>query len=52
MYPWPRFPIVPVVAILGVIALLIVTEGRLFFLVPMLWFWFGAGRRWYGHPHR
>ena len=52
MYPWPRFPIVPAVAILGAIALLVVSEGRLFFLVPMLWFWLGAGRRWYGHPHR
>jgi hypothetical protein len=51
--PWPRFPIVPAVALLVGIAVLIASQGRLFFLVPMLWFWLGAGRRrWYGHPHR
>ena len=51
--PWPRFPVVPVVALLVAIAVLIASEGRLFFLVPMLWFWLGAGRRrWYGPPHR
>jgi Domain of unknown function (DUF1707) len=52
LYGWPRVPVVPVVAIVVAIALLIASEGRLFFLVPMVWFWLGAGRRWHGPPHR
>jgi Domain of unknown function (DUF1707) len=50
--PWTRYPVVPAVALLVAIAVLIASEGRAFFLLPMLWFWFGSGRRWYGHPHR
>ena len=51
--PWPRFPVVPAVALLIAIAVLVASGGRLFFLVPMLWFWLGAGRRrWYGPPNR
>jgi hypothetical protein len=49
---WPRIPVVPVVALLVMIAVLVASGGRAFFLVPMLWFWMGAGRRWYGHPRR
>lgn len=52
LYGWPRVPVVPVIAIVVAIAVLIASEGRLFFLVPLVWFWLGAGRRWYGHPHR
>jgi hypothetical protein len=51
-YGWPRIPVVPVVALLIAVGVLFASGGRAFFLLPMLWFWFGAGRRWYGHPHR
>jgi hypothetical protein len=49
---WPRIPVLPLVALLVAIGVLVLSGGRAFFLLPMLWFWFGAGRRWYGHPHR
>jgi len=49
---WPRIPVVPAVVLLVGIAVLIASGGRAFFLLPMLWFWMGAGRRWYGHPRR
>jgi hypothetical protein len=52
LYGWPRVPFVPVVALLIAIGVLILSDGKAFFILPMLWFWLGAGRRWYGHPHR
>ena len=45
---WPAFPVVPVVALVVVVGVLVAFGGRAFFLLPMMWFWLGAGRRrWY-----
>ncbi len=47
---WAAIPVVPVLALLVVVGVLIASEGRAFFLLPMMWFWFGMGRRrWYHH---
>ena len=45
------FPLVPILLVLGVIGVLVASEGRAFFVVPMLWFWFGFARRGW-HPPR
>jgi len=47
----PMFPILPVLVILGAIGILVASEGRAFFVLPMVWFWFGFARRSW-HPPR
>jgi hypothetical protein len=47
-----RIPVLPILVALAVI-LVVATEGRAFFLLPMVWFWFGFARHsWGPGPHR
>jgi hypothetical protein len=47
----PVFPFVPVLLVLGVLGVVVASEGRAFFLLPMVWIWFGFARRSW-HPPR
>ena len=47
----PVFPLLPVLVILGVIGVLAASGGRAFFVLPMVWLWFGFVRRSW-HPPR
>ena len=47
----PVYPLVPILMVLGVIGVLAASGGRAFFVLPMVWLWFGFVRRSW-HPPR